>query len=82
MNASLVRLLLGSTVFCSLLLNACCCFAPWINTLELSQHTGAKTHLAQGKNNPGDGKMPYPDKESLPLKGQEELSLSSANTPK
>ena len=80
MNTSLVRLLLASTVTCSLLFPACCCLTPWINNAELLQHTGAKSYRAQGNNKSGDRKMLHRDKESPPRKAQKELSLSCAST--
>ena len=80
MNTSLVRLLLASTLTYSLLFPACCCLAPWTQSVKLSQHTGAESYRAQGNNKPGYGKMLHRDKESPSRKTQKELSLSCAST--
>jgi len=80
MNAALVKLLLASTITCSLLFTACCCLAPWINNVELSQHTATESYRAQENSKPGDRKMLHRDKESLPRKARQDVSLSCAST--
>ena len=82
MNTPLVKLLLASTVACSLLFPACCCLTSWTQSVELSQHTGAESYRTQGNYKPGNPTMLHRDMESPSRRTQKGLALSCAGTRK
>jgi len=76
MHASLVRLVLISTVACSLFFTACCCLTPLIYNVELPQRAGTQSYRVQENSTPGERTLLHRNNESLPRKAHQDVFLS------